>query len=405
MEIIIDNVLCFINSALSDYSQEKLVDIIHSFYSHEEIKNAKEKIFNILGKDMVTRRDPDKKGKDLNDLLQGYLDCKEKFKRHKYVADNYKKIPPVGMEFIAPLLINLSCEITKINDLLPKILDIKTTVSNTADAVRDIKIDINHLKQSTKQLDLNNCESKQKNETMIKSFRQKDVSNIPASTKTVNSSATSESNTCGSNASPSKSKTAHTSLKDNVSVPIQTSQMIPADDQDRQQPSSDVTSAVSSQTYSSKTSYHDISSLQSKTTSAQYNDDIQNERKENDHRGWITIDRKKKSKNQNRFQSRSLVTGAKSSDGKFKAADKTCDLFIGKVAKSVEVISIKDYIESNFNVKVLNIAIMEIKTAYFNAFKVTLSNFDREKLFQPDKWPEGVVIDKFYNRNQKGKSI
>ena len=150
METIIDNLLCFINSASSDFSQEKLNDVIYSFYSHEEIKSAKEKIFNLLGKEAKIRRAPDIKGKDLSDLLKGFLDCKKAFKRHKYVADNYKKLPPVGMEFIAPLLINLSSEITKINEVLPKFLSIKTTVSNTADAVRDIKININHLKESRK---------------------------------------------------------------------------------------------------------------------------------------------------------------------------------------------------------------------------------------------------------------
>ena len=46
------------------------------------------------------------------------------------------------MAMFAPSLSNLVKEITKINEILPKILDIKTEVINTADTVRQMKVDI-----------------------------------------------------------------------------------------------------------------------------------------------------------------------------------------------------------------------------------------------------------------------
>ena len=60
-DIIIDDLACFLSSGKSDYSQDKLCDIAYSFYSHEEIKTSKEKIFAYIDKDLVWRRDPDKK--------------------------------------------------------------------------------------------------------------------------------------------------------------------------------------------------------------------------------------------------------------------------------------------------------------------------------------------------------
>ena len=51
-------------------------------------------------------------------------------------------MPPMGMSMFAPILSNLADEITKINEMLPKILDIKTVVINTVDTVRQMKIDI-----------------------------------------------------------------------------------------------------------------------------------------------------------------------------------------------------------------------------------------------------------------------
>ena len=52
-EIIINNILCFINSARDDFSKETLKDVCFSFYSHEDIKVAKQELCNLLKKDLV----------------------------------------------------------------------------------------------------------------------------------------------------------------------------------------------------------------------------------------------------------------------------------------------------------------------------------------------------------------
>ena len=54
-------------------------------------------------------------------------------------------MPPVGLEMFAPILNNLAEDINKINDILPKILDIKCEVVNTADTVRQMKIEMHEL--------------------------------------------------------------------------------------------------------------------------------------------------------------------------------------------------------------------------------------------------------------------
>ena len=51
-------------------------------------------------------------------------------------------MPPVGLEFISQILIDLAGEINKINSILPNILDIKSAVINT---VRDFKKDLTNL--------------------------------------------------------------------------------------------------------------------------------------------------------------------------------------------------------------------------------------------------------------------
>ena len=45
-------------------SNQAIYDIVYSIYSYEEIKSSKEIINNILDKQIVTRRDPDRKKKE-----------------------------------------------------------------------------------------------------------------------------------------------------------------------------------------------------------------------------------------------------------------------------------------------------------------------------------------------------
>ena len=74
------------------------------------------------------------------------------------------------------------------------------------------------------------------------------------------------------------------------------------------------------------------------------------------------------------------------------------DIFLGSVNKDVEVDVIKEYIKDNFNVIVQNIESVNIFSNDFNAFKITTFLDERDKLFNADLWPEGMIVNKFYSR-------
>ena len=145
-EIIINNVLCLLSSAKADHTNESLIEIAYAFYSHEEIKAAKVELTNILHKDLVWRRDPDKKRKDMKDVMDFYEEILSSKTKANFVCNSYKKMPPIGMELIAPILVNLSEEVARINELLPKILDIKTEVLNSTDTIRQLRVDVTDIK-------------------------------------------------------------------------------------------------------------------------------------------------------------------------------------------------------------------------------------------------------------------
>ena len=420
-DIIIDDLACFLSSGKSDYSQDKLCDIAYSFYSHEEIKTSKEKIFAYIDKDLVWRRDPDKKMKDLNDLNEGLNELKDKNKHIKYVSDSYKKMPPVGLEFIAPILLDLSEEINKINNILPGIMDIKSTVINTADTVRNFKIDLNNLQkllQLNNNNNNNNCNSDmtlnnpitpsriQPNiENKLKSLRQNGVyDNNSSMNRKINNNETVDQNLNHSNPSSLakpyiKVKTPCTSsntqqqglvafTNGNKNITPNNKNINNGTNGEDNVGDISVTPTVSNNpTVPADDTLQLQAQLPTPATPSKDDDD-----------GWTMVNRYKKN-NKSRSSS-AIITGVKNTpNNKFKSANRTYDLYVGRVDKNVVDSDIISYVENNFQISPIKIEQLEIKAANYAAFKLTINSNDRETLLNPEKWPCGIIINKFYRRN------
>ena len=143
--LLLDNLLCFLNTAINYFSSETLFDLACCFYLHEIIKQSKTALANLLHKDISWRRDPEKKKKDLKDVVDWMKDLKDSRVKVKFVSESYKGMPPVGLEFIGPLIVNVSEEVTKLNEILPNIVDIKSEMRNTSDVVRELRREIKEI--------------------------------------------------------------------------------------------------------------------------------------------------------------------------------------------------------------------------------------------------------------------
>ena len=92
--------------------------------------------------------------------------------------------------------------------------------------------------------------------------------------------------------------------------------------------------------------------------------------------------------------------GVKNSpNNKFKSVSRTLDLYIGRADKEVIEEDINNHVINNFNINPIKVVELEIKAIDYKAFKLTINSNDRDILLNPDKWPSGIVINKFYNRN------
>ena len=421
-EPIIDSLLCYLNSAQNDFSSGTLLDVACAFYSHESIKTSKTTLATLLHKDIVWRRDPEKKKKDLRDVFDFLKEVSETKMKVKFLSDSYKGMPPVGLEFIAPLLSNLSEEMTKINDVLPKILDIKTEVTNTADTVRQLRSDVTEIKTkfSSAVAGIQEAADDIMDDDLgiindLRSFRES-LSNGHLL-----------QDTDGQEVFLGERRENRMSFAGAVGL---TPKHIPSDDFRRQNQLTGSTSNKVTDTSTgaitktnkgvinkhiitnkgmNKDTVHDVDHMSpSGSGTSGISGESSRKRSMQDEEGWRVVNRKRKprtshqtSVGQQGFRKRDnyRVLGA-SKDDRFslRAVGRTADVFLGRVDKNVEESDIEQYIRDVFDIAVKKIEILKIKTDEYNAFKVTVDLSERDNLFKPDLWPEGMIVNKFYKR-------
>ena len=81
-----------------------------------------------------------------------------------------------------------------------------------------------------------------------------------------------------------------------------------------------------------------------------------------------------------------------------KASNRTVDIFIGRIDVSNTIDDLKMYIKDNFRINIIDISQITARYNHYNCYKVQILLNDRDCLFNTNMWPEGVIINKFYNR-------
>lgn len=397
-EIVINSLLCFLNSAKSDFTKETLKDISFAFYSHEEIKSAKTEVCNLLKKDVSWRRDPEKKRKDLCDVIDFLEELTSGRNNWKFLCNSYKGMPPLGIQMIAPLLINLTTEISKINECLPKFVDIKSEVLNTADTVRKMNIELIDMKQNF----------------------SKAVSGIEAASCTIDDDdlhilgeLRSFRRSVGVGREPDNGELQDQQREDDRNL-FNRDQGLDGDEgPDRVERTGaagdssgvpNVTEAVSL-VVPSEPMMENVPFLEKDVNS--YSEAVKRIKKVLPKPSVISAsssvrEKYNKRPNNQRGSNGNRLTGARR-DGGFllKAVKRTVDVFIGRVDIEADESVISDYIKETFDITCSKVEKLQIKTDLYNAFKVTVSLTEREALFKSDMWPEDVIINKFYNRSKK----
>ena len=405
-----NSLLCFLSSAKDDHTDESLLEVTNSFYSHEEIKDAKVELSSILKKDIVWRRDPSKKSKDLKDVIDLCDELVASQRKVRFVTDTYKKMPPIGMELIAPILVNLTEEVARISDLLPKILDIKTEVLNSADSIRQMRVDVNGIKSNFDQAiyDLKeaSCDIAENEFSIgedLRSFRMSLGATAGVERQTSAQEAQHPRSTLATGEGGGPERVTDGKQSSSIWSEVVTRRSTGA-----------VSKAAGDDRSSSAPVQHQLNRVQYEMESPiRRNSDGEEMEEEGGGGGgsgdWTVVGGREREQRQRRRLRRETprvkpmsrrVVGSRKAVQQLRAVKRTADIFLGRIDNDISSDNIKDYITDNFQVKVCNIEQLIIKTDQYKAFKVTVDLNDREKLFKPELWPEYVLVDKFYNRSK-----
>ena len=423
-ELKINNLLCFLFTAKKDYNYETLLDIIGTFYSIEDIKDAKEKLSCDINQSITTRRDPDRKIKEIKDLLELFDSFLLADLNIKYTADNYKKLPPHGMEFLAPMLATLNEEISKINATLPKFVDIKTCVMNTADTVRQLKIDLMKIDSKFNDavvgmVEAANDMSEQKEENVLenmKSFKnpptlthspitpsappflpESPVIEVKSYSEVTRNSTDYRNSTTGQGIINKTNERVLYNTKSQRKHPH-------ASPRFRAQEAFNGSNGGMTINRRTNSSFDHLNGVDNSLDSAAFS--LQrNSVKHDDDVGFTMVEQKRRGvRRDDKFvsirkrQNNNIYGTRKEDSNGFKAAKRFSALFIGKVDTSVHIDSIKTYIENTFKVNINVIEKLEIKADRHNAFKVEIEACDFDRLYDSEMWPENIIVRKFYNR-------
>src|SRR5678816_3508644 len=101
--------VCYVTTALDVINNDAIVLICIAFYGASNIKDAKQRLSNLLGEEIKWRRGDDRLRGDMQDILDLIHSAKHKDKAlPKFVAESYRSILPAsGFEITGGELINL----------------------------------------------------------------------------------------------------------------------------------------------------------------------------------------------------------------------------------------------------------------------------------------------------------
>lgn len=107
-----------------------------------------------------------------------------------------------------------------------------------------------------------------------------------------------------------------------------------------------------------------------------------------------TVDRKNETRrrpNQGLFGTRNSQT-----PGGLRGSRRPMDLYIGRCELDTTVKNVIDHCKSACNIDVIDCSELIVKSSMFKAFKISVTLRERNILLDPECWPEGVVVRKFY---------
>ena len=414
-DLIVSNLLCFLHSSWNDYDQDALHDIIVSFYSPEDIVEAKETLFKACVADIKHRRGNDKVKRDITDILETFDNyLKSESSNFKFVSNSYKLMPPSGLDTIAHTLSSLFTELSNLRvenkNMMSKLSIISDHFSNSnSQGIFNTMI----------QEDINSCklgiqDIKQSMRSMMRVTLGNEIGRL-SQTSVLDSLSVPGGKTC---VDPIKDHSFSAKIQDDLSDVATACCLsqdllgdVLSDEVFNHHPSAPMLSQLeldevntdinenknqSMKTYSSKAAFMPKEVSKPSTYKKQPTIVVRNNKLNNYIPRHKSVDSEGYTKHVSR---RKVTTGTKKSfdNISFKSANRYIDLYLGRCESTCNTDTVINYLKSELKVTPIECIMIETKVRFSTAFKITVDVKDKDSLFEPSSWPDGVICRKFFS--------
>ena len=404
-EIVINKVLCYVSTAIHSMRNDDLVRICLAFYKEDDIISAKDIVYERVGEKPKRRRHENRMINEMQDLIDILKKCGESgISLPKYVADSYDSLPPTsGFDVIADSIVSLQSEISSLKEEISLLRESRLTESVSSQDNAVMKEDIILIKGELRKLNHKLLGNEVRRSSLLlqsldKSLvleKEKSIHHENNETVVVRGSdVADDSAIVAGSLAPSfadivRSNTNSLDIENGPSRALSPSapplsQYSPLERGENDEMFGRDMVAGGSFSPSAPPLSQDISTLNDR------GNNVASLRRTTDSDGFILVEKKRRRN--------MTIVGMKKNNSSniIKSAKKHGDLYVGNCDLDTNTDSLFSYILNETGIRVVACEELETRSTVSKSFKVTLNMHDRQKLLNPNVWPEEIICRKFY---------
>ena len=452
--VYINDILCFISTAMNSKTNEYIIQSCMSFYEVNKIKDAKAILCSFNDERPVKRRGDEAKVNEIKDIIELIRKYDEnKISLPVFAAGSFDSLPPgSGYEVISPIIIDLIDQIKLLKDEIQMLKNVNTSNNIEINLLNQLKDDMNEVKASVRLVRNDSLRCQTPTSRFVKDPITSSETRFPSRISNNNSEYKKISeNVLNDDETPSASKLLQEihnnkeELKQTETHEPNAPPLTQENDFIESQPIADITQEFLAKNYETVSrqslfddlnddhngddkyrpsaptlsqmnkSHTDVPSdvypsysfvtksyippqTSSKSTSSLKSSNIlksDNKKPKLSVKGGY-IFRNSKTKNDK-------IVGSKEFDSgfKFQCANNVLDLYVGNCSLNVTSEVVKEYILVEKSINVIDCIELESRNKNKRSFKISVKAFDRDNLLDATMWPSGILCRKFRNIKYK----
>jgi hypothetical protein len=344
MELLTNDILCFISTARHEKSNNEIVISVESFYDFVKIKEAKDLVYDLCKRKICRRKKDEKISKEIGDILSIFETIdEEKISVPRFVAERFDSLPPSsGFDAIARNMSALRELVANLRDELKELRDTCDTFISGMGDQADIKAELSDIKKKLIKIEKNNAELSSNNVAMP--VVKEKTTALPKQKQSY--SAIIKKQSYIKKASPPTEKLQQ--IYNNKDIPEQVYNMTPMKIDD-----------------------------------------------------WTTVGEKKKIIKENKRQDAKPEGNRQIPDnfgtrGRLRGAERLLDLYVGQCDLETTMEEIVAYCKNVFDIVIKEAVQLPSKSTYYKSFKLSMPYYDRDILLDSNWWPTGIYVRKFF---------